>query len=210
MLLAELPGARFLDLFAGTGAVGIEAVSRGAGDVTWVEGDRAVHRLAVQNVSTIAGEACARNVVCSDVARWIRTAGRGAAYGIVFADPHYVQAKGGGFAQTEQSSRVVCSSPKCPWTLPSRPFRAGRFCATAPTARRALSSANWRMEKQHLDAASPLVQLPAGRKVGRHIQALRPDVGVVEDCDFLRRKRILLADGMRNDRFRLALPLRSA
>ena len=79
MLLAELPGARFLDLFAGTGAVGIEAVSRGAGDVTWVEGDRTVHRLAVQNVTDIAGETFARNVVCSDVARWIRTAGRGAA-----------------------------------------------------------------------------------------------------------------------------------
>lgn len=106
MLLAELPGARFLDLFAGTGTVGIEAVSRGAGDVTWVEGDRAVHRLAVQNVSTIAGEAFARNVVCSDVARWIRTAGRGAAYGIVFADPPYEQAKDGGLAELAESLRA--------------------------------------------------------------------------------------------------------
>ena len=99
MLLAELPGARFLDLFAGTGAVGIEAVSRGAGDVTWVEGDRAVHRLAVQNVTDIAGEALARNVICSDVPRWIRTAGSGAAFDIVFADPPYVQARDGGLAE---------------------------------------------------------------------------------------------------------------
>ncbi len=106
MLLAELPGARFLDLFAGTGAVGIEAVSRGAGDVTWIEGDRAVHRLAVQNVTDIAGEAFARNVVCSDVARWIRTAGRGAAYGIVFADPPYVQAKDGGLAELAELLRA--------------------------------------------------------------------------------------------------------
>ena len=99
MLLAELPGARFLDLYAGTGAVGIEAVSRGAGDVIWVEGDRAVHRLAVQNVTDIAGAALARNVVCSDVSRWIRTAGRGTAFDIVFADPPYVQAKDGGLAE---------------------------------------------------------------------------------------------------------------
>ncbi len=106
MLLAELPGARFLDLFAGTGAVGIEAVSRGAGDVTWVEGDRAVHRLTVQNVTDIAGGAFARNVVCSDVARWIRTAGRGAAYGIVFADPPYVQAQDGGLAELAELLRV--------------------------------------------------------------------------------------------------------
>ena len=99
MLLAELPGARFLDLFAGTGAVGIEAVSRGAGDVVWVEGDRGVHRLTVQNVSSIAGEALARNVACSDVMRWIRTAGRDTAFDIVFADPPYIQAKDGGLTE---------------------------------------------------------------------------------------------------------------
>ena len=99
MLLAELPGARFLDLFAGTGAVGIEAASRGAGNVVWVEGDRGVHHLTLQNVSTIAGETLARNVVCSDVMRWIRTAGCGTAFDIVFADPPYIQAKDGGLAE---------------------------------------------------------------------------------------------------------------
>ncbi len=103
MLLAELPGARFLDLFAGTGAVGIEAVSRGAGDVVWVEGDRVIHSLTVQNVTDIAGAAFARNVACSDVPRWIRTAGRGAAFDIVFADPPYVQAKDGGLADLAEA-----------------------------------------------------------------------------------------------------------
>ncbi len=103
MLLAELPGARFLDLFAGTGSVGIEASSRGAGDVVWVEGDRGVHRLTAQNVSTIAGEALARNVVCSDVMRWIRTAGRDTAFDIVFADPPYIQAKDGGLAELAEA-----------------------------------------------------------------------------------------------------------
>lgn len=106
MLLVELPGARFLDLYAGTGAVGIEAVSRGAGDVTWVEGDRGICRLTVQNVTDIAGAAFARNVVCADVSRWIRTAGRGAAYGIVFADPPYIQAKDGGLAELAESLRA--------------------------------------------------------------------------------------------------------
>ena len=99
MLLAELPGARFLDLFAGTGAVGIEACSRGAGDVTWVEGDRGVHRLTVQNVTDIAGADFTRNVYCGDVMRWIRTAGKGGAYAIVFADPPYIQAKDSGLAE---------------------------------------------------------------------------------------------------------------
>ncbi len=103
MLLAELPGARFLDLFAGTGAVGIEAVSRGAGDVVWVEGDRGVHRLTVQNVSSIIGEALARNVACSDVMRWIRTAGRDTAFDIVFADPPYILAKDGGLTELAEA-----------------------------------------------------------------------------------------------------------
>ena len=108
MLLAELPGARFLDLFAGTGAVGIEAASRGAGDVVWVEGDRGVHRLTMQNVTDIAGAALARNVVCSDVSRWIRTAGRGSAFDIVFADPPYIQVKDGGLAELAEALKQNC------------------------------------------------------------------------------------------------------
>src|SRR6478672_13615880 len=40
ILEPELPGARFLDLFAGSGAAGIEALSRGAAAATFVERDR--------------------------------------------------------------------------------------------------------------------------------------------------------------------------
>lgn len=98
MLLAELPGARFLDLFAGTGAVGIEAMSRGAADVSWVEGDKGVHRITRQNITDIIGEAYASHAALSDVLRWIRTAGRDAAFDIVFADPPYIQAKDDGLA----------------------------------------------------------------------------------------------------------------
>lgn len=105
MLLAELPGARFLDLFAGTGAVGIEAVSRGAADVTWVEADRGVHRITSENVKTIAGEGYLGNVVCSDVMRWIRGAGRCGAFDIVFADPPYIQAKDSGLAELAAALR---------------------------------------------------------------------------------------------------------
>ncbi len=99
MLLAELPGSRFLDLYAGTGAVGIEALSRGAGSATWVEGDRGVHRFTVRNVSEIAGASHAADVACSDVPRWIRSAGGAAAYDIVFADPPYANAREGGLAE---------------------------------------------------------------------------------------------------------------
>jgi len=99
MLLAELPGSRFLDLFAGTGAVGIEALSRGAASATWVEGDRGVHRITVRNVTEIAGPERAASVACADVPRWIRSAGRSASYDIVFADPPYADARENGLAE---------------------------------------------------------------------------------------------------------------
>lgn len=98
MLLAELPGARFLDLYAGTGAVGIEALGRGAGDVAWVERDRNVARVTAANVGAIAGADRVRDIVVSDVVRYARGQGRDAAFDIVFADPPYADALGDGLA----------------------------------------------------------------------------------------------------------------
>lgn len=98
MLLAELPDARFLDLYAGTGAVGIEALGRGAGEVVWVERDRTVARLAAANIETIAGAAHLRNLIVTDVERYARGRGRDSAFDIVFADPPYADALGDGLA----------------------------------------------------------------------------------------------------------------
>ena len=97
MLRAEVPGARFLDLYAGSGAVGLEALSRGAAQVIWVEGDREVHRTTLANVTALAGEG--QQVVCCPVERWLRLAGRGLAAGLVFADPPYSRARETGLAE---------------------------------------------------------------------------------------------------------------
>jgi 16S rRNA (guanine966-N2)-methyltransferase len=48
-----LAGARVLDLFAGTGALGLEALSRGAGHVVFIEHDRAALRAIERNVQTL-------------------------------------------------------------------------------------------------------------------------------------------------------------
>ncbi len=50
MLQEIIPGCQFLDLYAGTGSVGLEALSRGAGKVTLVENDRDALALLRQNV----------------------------------------------------------------------------------------------------------------------------------------------------------------
>src|SRR3954451_24039949 len=47
----SLQGLRFLDLYAGSGAIGLEARSRGAGVVTWVESDRRTARLIADNAA---------------------------------------------------------------------------------------------------------------------------------------------------------------
>lgn len=96
MLRAELPGACFLDLYAGTGAVGLEALSRGAAQVIWVEGDREVHRTTLANVAAVAGGG--QQVVCCPVERWLRQGGRGLAADLAFADPPYSQARETGLA----------------------------------------------------------------------------------------------------------------
>src|SRR5690242_14016 len=53
-------GARFLDLFAGTGAVGIEALSRGASDIVWVEQHRGAVQLIRENLALLEIKQSAR------------------------------------------------------------------------------------------------------------------------------------------------------
>jgi 16S rRNA (guanine966-N2)-methyltransferase len=82
----SLQGLRFLDLYAGSGAVGLEAWSRGAGVVTLVESDRRTARLIGQNAATL-GFATAE-VVAAPVAQTLARPPLGP-YDVVFMDPPY-------------------------------------------------------------------------------------------------------------------------
>jgi len=87
VLSARVPGARVLDGFAGTGAVGIEALSRGARDVVFVEHDPRARRLIEDNL-----RACRISGGCAIVARAFRAAAAGGlsgAFDLVFLDPPY-------------------------------------------------------------------------------------------------------------------------
>ena len=88
-LMPWLPEARVLDLFAGAGGVGLEALSRGAAHATFVERDaRAVHALRA-NVTTLGVERAAR-IVRDDVRRALSTLRReGGRFDVVFLDPPY-------------------------------------------------------------------------------------------------------------------------
>lgn len=85
----ELEGASFLDLFAGTGSVGIEALSRGAANATLVESDAARVKAINDLVSRLHFEdrAC---VIKGDAGRFVKwETERGRKYGIIFLDPPY-------------------------------------------------------------------------------------------------------------------------
>jgi 16S rRNA (guanine966-N2)-methyltransferase len=82
----SLQGLRFLDLYAGSGAVGLEAWSRGAGVVTMVEQDRRTARLITANARAL-GFPKANVVVASVAATLLRPPA--APYDIVFLDPPY-------------------------------------------------------------------------------------------------------------------------
>ena len=85
----RLLNCRFLDLYAGTGAVGIEAVSRGAKHVICVESHQQARELLQRNISH-CGVRDYITIVHQTVQRFLNQPDRwGEPYDIVFADPPY-------------------------------------------------------------------------------------------------------------------------
>lgn len=97
MLMAVTPDSTFLDLYAGSGAVGLEALSRGARAATWVEKENRHVSVLKENLALLGTDK--GEVVCSEVMRWVKGAGRGRAFDVIYADPPYQQAHEEGFAE---------------------------------------------------------------------------------------------------------------
>jgi 16S rRNA (guanine(966)-N(2))-methyltransferase RsmD len=86
----RVESARFLDLFAGTGAVGIEAISRGAAEVVFVENHRGAAQLIGENLALLEISASARLVPADALAAIAKLdSERAAPFDIVFLDPPY-------------------------------------------------------------------------------------------------------------------------
>jgi len=93
----ELEGARFLDLFAGAGAVGLEALGRGAARAVLVEGDPRTLRTLKENVATLGPDAerDARLYRLRLPAGLAVLREREAPFALAFADPPYGFDEGG-------------------------------------------------------------------------------------------------------------------
>lgn len=86
-ILGPLDGAAALDLYAGSGALGIEALSRGAAAAVFVERDRRAAQAILTNLEALGASA---DVRCLDVIAALRHARtRGETYSLVLCDPPY-------------------------------------------------------------------------------------------------------------------------
>lgn len=96
----SMDGAKVLDVFAGTGALGLEALSRGAGSVTFVERDRVALRVLRGNIKLL-GVSEQVTVVSTSVKTWLDTKDQSDLYDIILADPPY------NYPQPETVSELV-------------------------------------------------------------------------------------------------------
>lgn len=102
-----LPGERVLDLYAGAGSLGLEALSRGAVEATFVESSRAVMPTLAENVRALEF-AKASTTVLEPVERALpKLARRERRYTLVFADPPYAARAGAPVLQALDSLGLV-------------------------------------------------------------------------------------------------------
>lgn len=85
-ILGDVSGLRVLDLYAGSGALGIEALSRGATEAVFVDSSQAAVTAICRNLSELGIEALVQR---RDALAYLAGAAGGEPYDLVFADPPY-------------------------------------------------------------------------------------------------------------------------
>jgi len=128
ILGGDIAGARFLDLFAGTGAVGIEALSRGAALCIFVEKDRAAAAIVRRNLLT-GGFGPRGGVIVGTLPSALSRLPVGQSFDLVFIDPPYESPQGeetlqalGRSGSLAPACRVILEHRKS-WDPPARPGR---------------------------------------------------------------------------------------
>ena len=87
-IVSDITGANVLDAFSGSGALGLEALSRGAAQVTFVEKDRVASKIIAENIELLGVENTTKNIH-SSVGAWCETQDKHNQFDIIFADPPY-------------------------------------------------------------------------------------------------------------------------
>jgi len=106
-------GSSFLDAYAGSGAVGLEALSRGARDVVFIERHRAAAHLIRQNLRTLKIDSGFEVMNCAVLKGLEKLEGEGARFDYVFLDPPYegIREYHHALRQLGRSSLISAASP---------------------------------------------------------------------------------------------------
>jgi 16S rRNA (guanine966-N2)-methyltransferase len=150
-----IAGARVLDLFAGSGALGIEALSRGASFVLFVEEDRQAVRVIEENLAKTRLKGGVRQ---QDVFGFLRHASDTEAFQIIFADPPYEKTEAG----TNFTEKLLASKE-----LVQLLDRTGIFVLEKPPGEALPAIRLWRVVRQKTYGATEVLFLTAFRKQRR-------------------------------------------
>lgn len=144
-------GARVLDLFAGSGALGIEALSRGARAVLFVEKDRQSAEAIEKNLAKTHFEGRVRQ---QEVFDFLRTSSRVAKFQIIFADPPYEKTKTG-----ERFTEKLLTNKALPRLLDPD----GLFVLEKHPAERIITRELWNVVRQKTYGTTEVLFLSAAR-----------------------------------------------
>ena len=134
MLADIVPGSVWIDLFAGSGSVGLEALSRGAQRVVWIEKDP--RNLALLKENQAALGAAGGETVRADAFNWVKKCAGGMAADVAFADPPYAVGIEQGFVQL-MTDAAAGNAVKV----------GGMFIAEMPVAKSAEEVPGWTLLK---------------------------------------------------------------
>ncbi len=125
--LGNFSGMRIADLCAGAGGLGLEAASRGASEVVFVEKNAGHCRMLERNIRAVqkTGTACQFSIVNASVqelTRWCK--GR---FDIIFADPPYADSAAIFASMMERSPLLSATGGMLVWEIPDTPGAKGAF-----------------------------------------------------------------------------------
>lgn len=108
ILQADVPGARILDLFCGTGNLGLEALSRDAAHVVFVEKNAKSLRITRENIDKLRVEKELYEIRGQDVIKFLETY-EGEPFDVIFADPPFTEKMAHQVMETADRSRAFGS-----------------------------------------------------------------------------------------------------
>jgi len=88
-LMHYVAGANCLDLFAGSGALGLEALSRGANHVSFVDNNKATTKQIQQNIDKLSADQQSVSVYCSSADQYLQNSDQLNSFDIIFLDPPF-------------------------------------------------------------------------------------------------------------------------